>query len=147
MITDEQIKEWRKLADDYDVPDYAISYRLANDVDFVVAVREALPALLDEVERLRADNAKWKDYYETVRKLAEHLRVELKGENDEKEAAESIAWDSATKVNSLCKEIKQLRAELMTTIDAIQEVGVDHCPACGSWDHTPECPVTRYGAK
>lgn len=36
------------------------------DARFIAAAREALPALLDEVERLRAENERLRDFYDGV---------------------------------------------------------------------------------
>ena len=78
MITDEQLKKWRALADAATPRPWEYSpetYRLAisrwvdfscpitvnhNDGKFIAAAREAVPALIDEVERLREENEKLK---------------------------------------------------------------------------------------
>lgn len=59
-ITPEQLAEWRKLADE-------IPQNPAGDLGKLLQAALAVPALIDEVERLRADLmfavSKWEDTY------------------------------------------------------------------------------------
>ena len=95
-----------------------------EDAEFYAAAREDIPALLDEVERLR----------EIERKALEQ--------------SEYIQTHGLTEYELALKdaEIKQLRAEndrLRAALEAVEYADMEsRCPWCGNWynkGHAPNC--------
>ncbi len=120
-LTSERLAEWRKLADaategpwyaswadaerDESVKDYSPVFAQyeQQEAEFIVAAREAVPALLDEVERLRVELEGETAAADRMKALAEAVSDEqgrIADERDEAlakiEAARRIAEYSST---------------------------------------------------